>query len=422
MNRASLRELRVGLVVVGALGALLALFFAATAGPGFLGPRRIIEVVFRDGQGVRVGCPVRVAGIDAGRVVGVQLFEAEDGLRVKLRLSLPTQVADFLKQDARIVVSAGLTGQSTLNIVSSGKSNVGLVAGQVLEGVESSLFDPIIEQIGLGPSERNHLQHTIAQVRETVDQLAPALRESLGALADTASEIRTLVADVRPRVQSVAAEIEDFAKNFDDATVAQTLNKVQALAAQADTTLRDLSPVVTTLAKNLDALAREARDITATNRPQIEKLIAGLDVTKQRLDSVLANSQIITNQTAAMLLQNRSDIERSLANVRDATGYGLKLVQKLYGNPFYLSPFYKPKPEDLRAEAMYDYADTFLLGAKEFNDALKSLQAMQTKAMSKSEQDAYQRLFNRAWAVSQQLETLQTQFAQRIQEAAPTRR
>ena len=39
--------------------------------------------------------------------------------------------------------------------------------GSRFPGVESSFFDPIIEQVGLGPVERNHLSHTIAEVRQT---------------------------------------------------------------------------------------------------------------------------------------------------------------------------------------------------------------------------------------------------------------
>lgn len=308
MSRSSFREISVGLTVLIGVSGLGALFVLSTSGPGFLGPRRTIEVVFKDGQGVRAGCPVRIAGVDAGRVVGVGLFEADDGLRVKLKLSLPTDLADHLKQDARIVISSGLTGQSTLNIVSSGKSSVALVPGQVLQGIESSLFDPVMEQVGLGPSERNHLQHMIAQIRATIDEVAPRLRESMTALSDTSAEIRATVADIRPRVQAVASEIEQFAKDFDDASVAQTLAKVQHLATQADAVLAEMRPVLTTLVQNLDGLTSEVRTLAASNRPEVEKLIKGLNATREKLDVVLANSQIITGQTATMLVQNRADI------------------------------------------------------------------------------------------------------------------
>ena len=50
-----------------------------------------------------------------------------------------------------------LTGMSHVNIVSTGRSAVPLVPGQSIPGVETSFFDPIIEQVGLGPVERSDI-------------------------------------------------------------------------------------------------------------------------------------------------------------------------------------------------------------------------------------------------------------------------
>ena len=52
----------------------------ASDGPGFLAPQKTIDVIFRDGQGIRVGSPVRVAGLDAGNVVDLDLVEVEGTL------------------------------------------------------------------------------------------------------------------------------------------------------------------------------------------------------------------------------------------------------------------------------------------------------------------------------------------------------
>ena len=79
--RTSVRDVTVGLVVIAALAGLLALMSLASDGPGFLAAQKTIDVVFRDGQGIRVGSPVRVAGLDAGNVVDLDLVEVEGTLR-----------------------------------------------------------------------------------------------------------------------------------------------------------------------------------------------------------------------------------------------------------------------------------------------------------------------------------------------------
>ena len=92
-GRASGREVLVGLVVVLAIGGVMSLFVLAGGGPGFLSSKRTIDVYFRDGQGLRAGSPVRVAGIDAGRVVDVDLIEYEGNLHARARIAIPTELA-----------------------------------------------------------------------------------------------------------------------------------------------------------------------------------------------------------------------------------------------------------------------------------------------------------------------------------------
>src|ERR1700754_655058 len=114
-GRSSIREILVGVVIVVALAGVLGLVVMASSGPGFLTSRRTIDVVFRDGQGVRVGTPVRIAGIDSGRVVAIDLTEVEGFLVAKLTLSLPTKLAKKLRQDVKVTIQSTLSGQSRVN-------------------------------------------------------------------------------------------------------------------------------------------------------------------------------------------------------------------------------------------------------------------------------------------------------------------
>src|SRR5262249_36286613 len=185
--RFSAREIWVGLIVIVAIAGLIGLVGLASDGPGFLAPQRIIEVVFRDAQGLRVGSPVRIAGLDTGNVIDIDVVESKvDGtLRAKVRISLPAKLVKKLRQDVKGTVQPALTGMSPVNIVPSGPSNVPLVPGQEpIVGIETSLFDPIIEHIGLGPGERNDIRHMIAEIRQTVDSAAPRVRQSLASLEE----------------------------------------------------------------------------------------------------------------------------------------------------------------------------------------------------------------------------------------------
>jgi phospholipid/cholesterol/gamma-HCH transport system substrate-binding protein len=94
---------------------------------------------------------------------------------------------------------------------------------------------------------------------------------------------------------------------------------------------------------------------------------------------VLYQGDQIMNQVSLMLARNQAEIERSVTNVRDATDWANKLIQKIFSNPFVLSPFYKPSHEDLRVQAAFDTAQVFMKGAQDLRDATKTLEAMSAR-------------------------------------------
>lgn len=381
MNRASGREVRVGMIVLSAIVGFLCLVAVATNGPGFLSSRQTIDVVFRDGQGIRLGSPVRVAGLDNGRVVGLDLTEVEGALKARVRISLPADLAARLKQDVKITIQANITGQNCVNIVSSGRSSVALVPGQVVQGVETSFFDPVLEQVGLGPVERSHLSHTIAEVRQTVDAVGPRLRLILATLQDTAEGMREMSNSVRPAVEASAGQMEALARQLNTAAprMQSALAKFESLTAQMDALLAENRPNVRAMADTLRQLTATLNDIVVRDRPQIDGFLTGLNTTRARADRVLYQTELLTGQGVDILSRNKANLERTFTNVRDATDWGQQLVEKLYGNPFYLSPFYKPTPEDKRASMAFDNAHALVRGVKELSDTVKTLEAMQAR-------------------------------------------
>lgn len=418
--RSSGREIRVGVAVLLAIVLVIGLFKGAGGGPGFLASSRSIDVIFRDGQGIRAGSAVRIAGLDAGRVTGVDLTEVAGVLRARVRIALPTALAAKLRQDVRVTIQSTLTGQSRINIVSSGKSEVALVPGQVIEGVETTVFDPILEQVGLGPVERSHLSHTIAEVRETVDAVGPRVRQILASLQETAAGIRETSELVRPNVEATTGHVEELARRLATSApkVEASLARLQDLTQKLEGMLDENRPNIQATLASVRDLAATSHDILVTERPKVTKLLVGLDGTRTRLDRVLYQSDRITTQGAEMLTAQRADLERTISNVRDATDWADKLVQKIYANPFVLSPFYKPTPEDVRVQAVYDTAQVFSKGARELHDAVKSLESLQAAPRSPEQQQAMSKLYEKAWTLTSQLNLTSQQLAEGLKPRA----
>jgi len=418
--RATIRELLVGVVVVVALASLLGLVVMASAGPGFLTSRRTIQVVFRDGQGIRVGSPVRIAGIDSGRVTDVDLTEVDGFLVAKLTLSLPTKLAKKLRQDVKVTIQSSLSGQSRVNILSSGTSTVALVPGQVVQGIASTFFDPILEQVGLGPVERSHLSHTISEVRKTVDGINPKLQKILSTVQDTAVGFRESADTIRPVMVSSAEHVEELMKRIAAAgpKIEAALSRLDSIATQTDGLLTDNRPNIKASVASVRDLLATVQDIAAKDRVKVESLLDGLEVTRARADRVLYQSEILATNGAQIITKGRADIERTISNVRDATDWGNKLVQKIFANPFVLSPLYKPTPEDVRVQSVYDTAQVFTKGAQELHDLVKTLNAMQSKATTPQAQQEVAVIQQNIQAVTERLGQTSQLLAESLRPAA----
>ena len=415
-TRSTARDVWVGLIVIVALAGLLGLVTMASDGPGFLAPQRSIDVIFRDGQGIRIGSPVRVAGLDTGNVVDIDLVEVEATLRARVRISLPARLVKKLRQDVKVSIVPALTGMSHVNILSTGRSAVALVPGQSIPGVETSFFDPIIEQVGLGPVERNHLSHTIAEVRQTVDSIGPRLRQMLGTLQETTTNLRDMSDSIRPAVESTVGHVEDLTHklNTNSPRIEKILVQAEGLTAEARGYLADnRENVKQSVASTRDLLA-SANDIVAKDRTKVERILDGVEVTRARADRVLYQADQIAGQVSNILIRSRAEIERSVTNIRDATDWANRTVQKIYANPIVVTPFYKPSHEDQRVQAAFDTALVFTKGAQELHDTLKTIEMMAARPASNQQQQELLQLQQHLRILTDQLNETSTRLAEAI--------
>ncbi len=381
MNLRSGREIRVGLLVLVAFAGLVGLFALAAGGPGFLTHRRLINVDFRDGQGIRPGSPVRIAGIDAGRVMAVTLADVDGMMRARVEVAIADDLAHRLRSDVRITVQATLTGQARINIISVGSAKEPLKPGVVVLGTETTMFDPILEQVGLGPVERSNISHSIGVARETIDAAAPKVKEIVASLEQTTAGLRDVGQTVRPVIEQAVARVDEAAQRLTSSApkIEQIVGQVVSITARIDGLLAENRPNIKDSLGSLKDLTANLKALVEKDGDKVSVLLDHLDGTRNRADVALYNVKQITDTTISLMTRNKVDIERTVANVKDMTDWGSKLVQKIYANPFVLSPLYKPTPEDVRVQSVYDSAQVFASAAQKLDDATKTLATMQSK-------------------------------------------
>jgi len=225
-------------------------------------------------------------------------------------------------------------------------------------------------------------------------------------------------------VESTVGHVEDLSRKISASApkIEATLARLEAITQQAELILGENRENVRSSLASVRGLTFSLNDVVAKDRVKVEKLLEGLDMTRARADRVLYQADVIAGQGVQIVARSRAEIERSVTNVRDATDWGNKLVQKIYTNPFVLSPFYKPSNDDLRVQAIYDTAQVFTKGAQELNDAIKTIESVQAQVKTPEQQQEVLQLQQKALALTERLGQTSALLAEGLKRPADTTR
>ncbi|MGH7334383.1 MAG: MlaD family protein [Candidatus Rokuibacteriota bacterium] len=155
-------RIRVGVFVVSALLAFIAVIYVLGARARLFETRYTVHADFIEVGGLREGATVRLAGVQIGRVTGVNLAP-EPGGKVRVDLTIGRQFADRIRKDsvARLETQ-GLLGDRLVEITAGTAAAPTVQAGEVIDSADPM---DIARLVGEG-----------AQTMKSVTALAESLR------------------------------------------------------------------------------------------------------------------------------------------------------------------------------------------------------------------------------------------------------
>ena len=113
-------QLRVGITVLVAALTLGFLLFLMSGTSGLFTPRVTIKSYFDNAEGLRVGAPVRLAGVDIGNVTRIAIVRDKPLTPVEVTMKLSTKYDYAMRRDSTTSLeTAGVLGETYLDIDSS---------------------------------------------------------------------------------------------------------------------------------------------------------------------------------------------------------------------------------------------------------------------------------------------------------------
>jgi phospholipid/cholesterol/gamma-HCH transport system substrate-binding protein len=115
-------QLRVGITVIAASLTLGFLLFLMSGTSGLFTPRITLKSYFDNAQGLRIGAPVRLSGVDIGNVANIRIVPDKDKqlTPVEVTVKVSTKYSYAMRRDSvTSLETAGVLGETYLDIDSS---------------------------------------------------------------------------------------------------------------------------------------------------------------------------------------------------------------------------------------------------------------------------------------------------------------
>ena len=192
-------DFKIGLLVVAALAFLLALTFKV--GKFSFGKAGYeLKVAFINSSGIEKDAPVRLSGVEAGKVKGLQLFYDATGTHVLLTLWL-NQNAKVRKDSEAFVTTLGLMGEKYVELTAGSPDSPFLKPNSTIIGREPFDTNRFIEK---GEQIADNLDEAIISIRkltEGVNDIVVVHREDLEQtlknLVETSENIKAFSEDIK---------------------------------------------------------------------------------------------------------------------------------------------------------------------------------------------------------------------------------
>ena len=267
-------ELRVGLTVLFAAVTLTVLIFVMSGTTGMFTPKILLKSYYDDANGLRLGAPVRLAGVDVGNVEGIRIIHENRTTPVEVTMKVSSKFDYALRKDSVTSLNtAGVLGETYVNIDSS-QAKLGPAGdGDVL---------PIQGRPDLQDVVRSS-QSTLANMQtllQRLDRIVTTVESGKGSVGKLINDptlydrLNSTVGDLQSVVNKVGAGQGSLGKLFNDDTLYMKANAtIEKLSVITD----ELNQGKGTAGKFLKdpALYDNANKTMAEARQMMEQVNAG---------------------------------------------------------------------------------------------------------------------------------------------------
>ena len=206
-----MNEFKVGLLAVASLISVAYMSLKITSNQSGFGDYNKYRTIIKDATGIFPKTPIRVAGINAGRITDIELAGNSALIKFEIRTKVVIPDDSFLR-----IKSVGFLGDKYIDIA-LGSSNKRLEEGSLLISKESASIERIVEE---GTELISEMKEIVKSVRMS---LVP--EDGTSSIADIMREVKQIVSNTKIVTSSLKNSISGNERKIN-----QIINSIQKMS------------------------------------------------------------------------------------------------------------------------------------------------------------------------------------------------
>lgn len=287
-----MNELKVGILALVTMAVIVAMSFKITSNQSGFGEYVPYRTIVRDASGIFPKTPIKVAGINAGRIQNIELLGNQALITFEVLEKVVITEGSVLK-----IKSVGFLGDKYLEIL-VGESEKRLSANQLIAAEEGAGIE------GLVKDASDVMKDVKVIVQSLKDSIAPADREPpikqiLTDVEEATESLKNIFSGNEESINTMIKNLEKFAKDLsyqmDSANKDSLINDAKKLGEVLDnakTLTKDLSDIVADIKKGKGTVGKLLVEEDIAD--EVRETLASVKRVVSRVDQIRTELAVFT--------------------------------------------------------------------------------------------------------------------------------
>jgi phospholipid/cholesterol/gamma-HCH transport system substrate-binding protein len=303
-----LNPLKVGLLTLAAMASVVVMSLKITSNQSGFGSHIQYQTKLKDASGIFEKTPIKVAGINAGRIKKIELVGSE------ALVTFEIQEKVLVTPNARLKIkSVGLLGDKFIDMDLGEGSNERLKEGSMIATTGGGGFDDLakdasavlkeVKDIAVTIKEAlrdEHGDNVVKKIMGNIENITASLKRVTSGNEDKLNQI---VEDVRAVAQQLAYETDRYQKD----SIMADLTKIGPILDKTDAAVSDLKVIIADVKDGKGTVGKLLRDDAVVD--QVSQTLSSVNRLVNRINNIESDIGLSTGANTRLGSDTRFDID-----------------------------------------------------------------------------------------------------------------